>query len=424
MIKRGKDRQMALAKVSLRIGSRWLGNKARSAFMTDGEKAHAEKVFWQKNADYLADELSKLKGSAVKIGQMLALYGEPILPSTLIDALHRLDAHNNALPWHSIQPIIMRVLGDKFGEFIIDPNPIGAASLAQVHKATWRNQQVVLKVQYPHIVDAIDNDLAAVAQLFKLSRVLPQTRLLDEWLDEIGALLHQECNYLHEARQASFFAQALANDNRFIVPKVHFAHDNLLCFDYVDGKMVQSASVAALSQATRNQLGQAMLDLLMREIFEFGRMQTDPNFGNYLIQIDGAQARLALLDFGAIKVFDGEILTLAQALLRAGIANDFDKTYALLDNDMPFFNNLPNRARRDIANLCLLACLPLRTVHTWDKSDIYPRLVAGAKNAMTSLQVSTPPKETLFIARKFIGVYAFLQTLGATTQPVYGAVDV
>ena len=123
----------------------------------------------QEQADYLVGELGKLKGSVVKVGQMLALYGEHFLPKAVLNALHTLDAQTTPLSWHVIYATLKAELGEQIADFDIDRTPIGTASLAQVHKAVhkYSGQDVVLKVQYPGVADSIDSDLSIFKHLLK-----------------------------------------------------------------------------------------------------------------------------------------------------------------------------------------------------------------------------------------------------------------
>ena len=157
----------------------------------------------------------------VKIGQMLAIYGEHILPPEITRALQTLNDDTATLSWPTIEQTLHTLLGDKINELTIDPTPIGTASLAQVHRATViaTGEQVVLKVQYPGVADAINSDLALFKQLLKVSNIVPQTRALDAWFEEIRDLLHHEVDYEAEAATTERFYERLKDDPRYIVPK-------------------------------------------------------------------------------------------------------------------------------------------------------------------------------------------------------------
>ena len=165
----GFERRMSIAKTSLNIGRRWAGNSVSGMFLDKKARSARNQVFMEAQANYVAQELGKLKGSVVKIGQMLAMYGEHVLPPEITRALQTLNDDTATLAWPKIEQTLRRTLGDKLDELEVNPIPIGTASLAQVHRATIiaTGEDVVLKIQYPGVADAIDSDLALFKRLLK-----------------------------------------------------------------------------------------------------------------------------------------------------------------------------------------------------------------------------------------------------------------
>ena len=120
------DRRLSIAKASLSIGRRWATNSAFGLFKSKEEKAAQKQVFMREQAQYLVTELGKLKGSVVKIGQMLALYGEHFLPPEITEALQTLNDQTSAFAYPIIEAALIKELGEKLQEFDINPVPIGA----------------------------------------------------------------------------------------------------------------------------------------------------------------------------------------------------------------------------------------------------------------------------------------------------------
>lgn len=466
------DRRLSIAKASLNIGGRWAANTARGLFQSKTQKQHNNKAFAKEQAQYLVNELGKLKGSVVKIGQMLALYGDSFLPKEIVDALHTLDDKTAPLSWQTIYRTLYNELGDTVNTLTIDPTPIGTASLAQVHKAsisptanvngstipnnaTPKNitssntapnneilgDDIVLKIQYPNIAGAIDSDLALFKQLLKLTNIVPQTRSLDDWFGEIQTLLYNEVDYAKEADTTERFFARLGDDNRYIVPKIYrqYCTKQLLAMSYEAGVSLNDPILTTLSQARRNKLGQAALDIIIKEIFVWGEMQTDPNFGNYLVRLDTnnhTNDQLVLLDFGAVKTFEPKLITIAQNLLKAGYHQDKQAMLQAMSG-YAFFDTMNNAVKSDMAEVFLLATEPFADPkklgnspyldynghYLWASSDLYNRVTAKAGNSMKSIEFSLPPKEMMFISRKFIGAYALLSMLDARTdsQALIGA---
>ncbi|GAB2636397.1 AarF/ABC1/UbiB kinase family protein [Psychrobacter pocilloporae] len=435
----GFDRRMSIAKTSLNIGRRWAGNSVSGMFLNKEARTARNQAFMEAQASYLASELGKLKGSVVKIGQMLAIYGEHILPPEITRALQTLNDDTATLTWPTIEQTLRQLLGEKLNELDVDPVPIGTASLAQVHRATVlaTGEQVVLKIQYPGVADAINSDLALFKRLLKVSNIVPQTRALDAWFEEIRDLLHHEVDYEAEAATTERFYDRLSNDPRYIVPKINrnYSKKRLLCMSYEPGITVVSEALQLLPHERRSAIGQAAIEIMMQEIFVWGEMQTDPNFGNYLVRVSEStddMDKLVLLDFGAIRQFDSNLLTIARGLLRAGYHHNH-QAMILAMTGYDFFDSMSDKVRSDIASLFLLAtepfsdpeknddiptdCLDEQNRYIWANSKLHSRLSTKATRAMQSFEFNLPPKEFMFISRKFIGAYTFLTVLDAHTNP-------
>src|SRR5690606_33996015 len=181
------ERRFSLARAGILAGARYATLTAGTFLTPREQRADRRKAILSSQAQELVHELGKLKGSVVKIGQMMALFGEHFLPEEVTAALHTLENSTTALEWPAIERHLRKELGDiKLSELDIDREPIGAASLGQVHRAVRKSdgKELVLKIQYPGVADAIDSDLRAVVQLLRLSRMVPMTDQFNQWLDE------------------------------------------------------------------------------------------------------------------------------------------------------------------------------------------------------------------------------------------------
>lgn len=432
------DRRLSIAKASFLAGTRWAASSASTLFSNEEEKEKKRKQAMKEQADYLVAEIGKLKGSIVKIGQMMALYGEHFLPEEITQALNTLNNQTMALDWPVIQQQLKNQLGNKLDDLIIDHEPLGTASLAQVHRATRKSDglALVLKVQYPGVADAIDSDMNLFRNMLKLTRLVPQTREFDQWFDEVRDMMHREVNYRIEAETTQRFAQRLANDQRYIVPQIieNYCSNQVLCMTYEHGVPINSPVMLSLSQQRRNQLGEASLEIAVREIFEWGEMQTDPNFGNYLVRLADTEHKIdqiVLLDFGAIRQFDPHLLQVARHLIEAGYQHDAVKMVNAMTG-YAFFDSIPQNIKPDMAKVFLLATeafssldnnpdLPPEVMdatnhYDWKKSQLHSRVMQRASKSMASRYFSIPPKEFMFISRKFIGAYTFMTVIEAKTN--------
>jgi predicted unusual protein kinase regulating ubiquinone biosynthesis (AarF/ABC1/UbiB family) len=427
------ERRLSLAKAGFIASTRFAAGAAGSMFASPEQREEKRRRVMAEQAQYLVRELGKLKGSVVKIGQMMALYGEHFLPEEITRALHQLNDDTTALSWSSLEPVVRAQLGDKrFAELEIDPEPLGAASLAQVHRARRKSDgcELVLKIQYPGVAQAIDSDLNLVTQMLRLTKAVPQTREFEDWLDEVRMMMHREVNYPQEAETTRLFHSYLRNDERYIVPRIYpeYCTDTVLCMSFERGVPINSPRVLQLAQERRNKLAEAALDICCREVFEWGEIQTDPNFGNYLVRLgekDGEPDRIVLLDFGAVRDFPEDLLALARRLTRAA----FHKDRAAMTTAMQgfgFFDNMPDSVKASLTDLFFLAIEPFSDLrdapaeavtpegrYDWSRGKLHARVAAAAARSAATRHFTIPPKEVMFISRKFMGAYTFMTVIGA-----------
>jgi len=432
------DRRLSIAKASLLAGTRWATASATSIFSSEEEKEKKRKKAMAEQAHYLVSEIGKLKGSIVKIGQMMALYGEHFLPEEITQALNTLNNQTVALAWPAIKAHLQEQLGAKLDELTIDHEPIGTASLAQVHRATRKSDglELVLKIQYPGVAEAIDSDMNLFRNMLKLTRMVPQTREFDQWFDEVREMMHREVNYDIEAATTRRFAERLKDDPRYIVPQIvdEFCSDKVLCMTFERGVPINSPVMLSLPQERRNQLGEASLEIAVRELFDWGEMQTDPNFGNYLVRLgngDDVKDKIVLLDFGAIRHFDDNLLAVARNLIHAGYSHDKNAMVKAMTG-YDFFDAMPESIKPGMADVFLIATeafscpsnnpdMPTGVMddqerYDWKKSQLHSRVMQQAAQSMASRYFSIPPKEFMFISRKFIGAYTFMTVIEAKTN--------
>lgn len=431
------ERRLSLAKASLKIGGRWATSSASGLFLSKEKRDAKRQEFMKEQANYLVAEMGKLKGSVVKIGQMMALYGEHFLPEEITEALHELNNKTPPIAWEQLEPTVRETLGASFDDLIINPHPLGTASLAQVHRAKRKSDglELVLKVQYPGVADAIDSDLKLFKNLIKMTNAVPQTREFEDWFVEVRDMLKREVDYFCEADTTMRFYERLKDDKRYIVPRIieSLSSERLLTMTYEHGIPINGDAIMTLPQAQRDALGEASLEIMIRELFEWGEMQTDPNFGNYLVRLaDNANEpdQIVLLDFGAIRQFDDNLLTVAQNLIKAGNSHSKDAMLNAMTN-YDFFTSMPEKTKADMADIFLVATEPFRVPehnqddekyldengnYHWQRSDLHARLMKQMNQSVASRHFAVPPKEFMFISRKFIGAYTFMTVIDARTK--------
>lgn len=277
------------------------------------------------NFHKLADRLSNLRGAAMKLGQMISLDAGDLLPPELNEILSGLRERAHHMPPVQLERVLVREWGkDWRGRLArFDMLPIAAASIGQVHRAvTHDGRTLAIKVQYPGVRESIDSDVDNVATLLRMSGLMPAGLNVAPLLAEAKRQLHEEADYVREGEQMQLFGRLLGDASGFAVPELvaELSSDRLLAMTYLEGRPIEAMANAA--QPVRDEIASGLMGLVLRELFEFGVMQTDPNFANYRFQPD--TGRLVLLDFGATRTVDAGTVAAYRAMLRAGLAGNRD----------------------------------------------------------------------------------------------------
>ncbi|KTW25657.1 hypothetical protein T552_03517 [Pneumocystis carinii B80] len=238
------------------------------------------------NINRLVAKLSKMRGAALKVGQIISFQDIEMLPTALHEILIKLQNHANCMPMDQMEEVMTKEFTkdwrNLFSEF--NETPIAAASIGQVHSAILKlsSLPVVVKIQYPGIKESIDSDLNNLEILLIASGFFPKGLFLDKIIDSARKELILECDYRREANSMKHFQELFKNNETFIIPKVipEITSEHVLTMEYLPGKSL--AEVNEVDQKTKNWLGTSLFKLCLQEIIEFKYMQTDPNWSNFL----------------------------------------------------------------------------------------------------------------------------------------------
>ncbi len=361
------------------------------------------------NAARVARELAQMRGAVMKIGQLMSMDAGEVLPPDLAEIFARLRADADHMPPKQVQRALDAAWGkgwiSRFARF--DVRPLAAASIGQVHRAQTRDgRDLAIKIQYPGIRASIDSDLRNVAALMRLAPGLPATLDYEPLLAEARRQLHEEADYTREARYLAAYGAHLAGDAAFRVPGVHadLCTADVLAMDYVESTPLEA--LVAAPQGVRDAVMARLITLVLRELFEFGLMQTDPNFANYRHEAD--TGAVVLLDLGAARDISGEVACNYRRLLNAGL--DADRAAAraaALDMGLFGAQNAP-RHQDTVLELFEMAMAPLRSGAVFDlgTSDLAARLRDKGLEIGTEREFwHVPPADTLFVQRKVAGMF-------------------
>lgn len=427
-----------MAKMTVNAGASLAGHNIKKTFSNDKVAHQASwKKFLMNQASSISSELGELKGSLMKAGQMLSMYGEHFLPPEANEFLKNLQGDSPALDWSAIEPVLKKRLSKaQLDQLEIDTEALACASLGQVHRAKIKatGQEIVLKIQYPDVDKAIDSDLRALRTLLSVMKLVPKELDLDPLFKEINDMLVQETNYLIEADRTEEFYDKLKDDPRFVVPKVirEFSNGKVLATSYETGERVDSEKVAKLSQERRNQLGLNYLDLYFKEIFTWRTVQTDPHIGNYRIRVAaGGKDQIVLFDFGATREFDEKFMKSYRRMIQGAVEGDeelfrrgaTELKFIQPDDDPELralfeefcFENVEPFMHPDDPRLPP-GTLDADGSYDWKNSDLPQRASAKIMKVLRHYSWRAPPRESIFLDRKTGGVFIFMGVLRAVCR--------
>lgn len=279
-----------------------------------------------RTAEQMFKVLGELKGGAMKFGQAMSIF-EAALPEEIAGpyraTLTKLQDAAPPLPAATVHEVLKAELGvqwrRKFAEF--DDRPAAAASIGQVHRATWKDgRQVAVKVQYPGAGQALLSDLTQVSRVARVSASWIPGIDMKPIMDELKARVSEELDYRLEARSQAQFADAFRGDDRFVVPEVVASSDHVLVSEWLEGRPL-SRVISDGSAQERDAAATRYLEFLVVGPQRAGLLHADPHPGNFRLLADG---RLGVLDFGAVNRLPNGLPDAMGSLLARALDGDAD----------------------------------------------------------------------------------------------------
>jgi predicted unusual protein kinase regulating ubiquinone biosynthesis (AarF/ABC1/UbiB family) len=418
------SRTFALARMTAQAGVKAAGGAVGTLLAGSAEeRAERVKKLALEQAELLTRELGRLKGSVMKVGQMVGLIGEHLLPPEAVRVLRMLNQESPPLAWPQIEKVLQSELGpEKLAELEIDRESYASASLGQVHRARIRadGTQVAIKIQYPGVDRAIGSDLKALRTALSVARLLPTGAGVDAIFDEIRTMLEQEVDYEIEAQSTHRFRDLLQGDPRFIVPQIYsrYSTKRILTTSFEPGLAVDGPEVAALPLERRTNLARNYMDLYYRELFVWHQVQTDPHFGNYRIRLGegGSPDRWVLFDFGAVRRIPETFLASYRWMVWGAVHQNRE---ALLKGAIGIgvlAAEDPPEIQEAFVSLTFLMTEPFHHgVYDWGNTDLVKRVMKQGGTLILTMktQLRVPPRELVFLDRKLGGVFMTMNALRA-----------
>lgn len=378
----------------------------------------------QNNAEDIYDSLKELKGSALKVAQMLSME-KSILPQAYVE---KFSLSQFSVPPLS-PPLVIKTFKKYFGK---NPNElydsfssksINAASIGQVHIAEKNGKKLAVKIQYPGVAESISSDLALVKPIaIKMFNIKGKDS--DKYFKEVEEKLIEETNYILEVEQSKAIVAACKHIPNIKFPEYYpeLSSDRIITMDWMEGIHLSEFTKNNNDEATRNKIGQALWDFYMYQMHKLKKVHADPHPGNFLVSKEN---ELIALDFGCMKEVPEDFYVPYFELAEKENINNrplfIEKMYELeiLRNDdskeeVAFFTEM-------FHEMLSLFTKPYH-VETFDfsNSDFFNKIAElgekYSKNTeLRKMNGNRGSKHFIYINRTFFGLYNLMHDIQATS---------
>ena len=415
------SRATRLVKTGVKVGI----NQLKYYGDTLVDPQNAKEKLNQNNATDIYDGLKSLKGSALKVAQMLSME-KNILPKAYVEQFSLAQFSVPPLSAPLVRKTFFKYFG-KYPEDLYDSfnsKSIAAASIGQVHQATKDGKKLAIKIQYPGVADSISSDLAMVKPVaIKMFNIKGKDS--DKYFQEVEQKLLEETNYVLEVEQSKQMVADCMHISHLIFPTYYpkLSNDRIITMDWMDGEHLSVFTKKNTNKKLADQLGQALWDFYMFQMHELKRVHADPHPGNFLVTKKG---ELVAIDFGCIKaVPEAFYIPYFELAIPENINNPEIFNQKLFELEILTPTDTPEEIAFFSTLFHEMLSLFTQPMHkkTFDFSDetFFSKVAALSEKYSKDTQLrkmngNRGSKHFLYINRTFFGLYNLMNDLGANVR--------
>ena len=308
-----------MVQTGIKVGGNYLKYYSKKALNQDLTREELDR----ENAEDIYDGLKSLKGSALKVAQMLSME-KSLLPAAYVEKFSLAQFSVPPLSAPLVRKTFKKYHG-KYPEELYDsftPNSVNAASIGQVHKATKDGKALAVKIQYPGVAESISSDLAMVKPI-ALKMFNLKAKDSEKYFAEVETKLLEETDYLLEVQQSKEISEACAAIPNLEFPKYYeeLSSARIISMDWMEGVHLSEFAKANTDPEKGNSVGQALWDFYMYQMHVLKAVHADPHPGNFLVDRDDS---LIALDFGCVKEIPDDFYVPYFELAQSGKIEDPD----------------------------------------------------------------------------------------------------